>query len=73
MIYYRDEDRGFIVRMPDKGIHLEYTYDDFENWTETEYDSSYEREVWFGEGNNCLIAITEEEAKSIIASRKTKK
>lgn len=69
MIYFRDVNTGFIVRKPDEGMHLEYTYDDFSNWTQTEPDSLYEREYWLGEGNSCLFDITEEEAVAIISSR----
>ena len=69
MIYFRDVNTGFIVRKPDEGMHLECTYDDFSEWTQTEPDSSYEREYWFGEGNMCLFDITEEEAFAIISSR----
>ena len=69
MKYFRDVDTGFIVRKPDEGMHLEYTYNDFSNWTQTEPDSSYEREYWLGEGNTCLFNIAEEEAISIISSR----
>lgn len=72
MIYFRDVNTGFIVRKPDEGMHLEYTYDDFSNWTQTEPDSSYEREYWLGEGNSCLFDITEEEAVAIISSRSNK-
>ena len=72
MIYFRDVNTGFIVRKPDEGMHLEYTYDDLSNWTQTEPDSSYEREYWFGEGNSCLFDITEEEAIAIISSRSNK-
>lgn len=72
MLYFRDINTGFIVRKPDEGMHLEYTYDDFSNWTQTEPDSSYEREYWFGEGNSCLFDITEEEAIAIVSSRSNK-
>ncbi|MBQ9976277.1 MAG: hypothetical protein IJP16_07175 [Clostridia bacterium] len=72
MIYFRDANTGFIVRKPDEGMHLEYTYDDFSNWIQTEPDSSYEREYWLGEGNSCLFDITEEEAIAIISSRSNK-
>lgn len=32
-------------------------------WTKTQPNSSYEREYYFGQGNNCLFPITYEEAK----------
>lgn len=47
-------------------MYLEYTYDDFSEWTRTEPDSSYEREYWFGEGDTCLFDITEEEARAML-------
>lgn len=72
MIYFRDVNTSFIVRKPDEGMHLEYTYDDLSNWTQTEPDSLYEREYWFGEGDSCLFDITEEEAIAIISSRSNK-
>ena len=70
MKYFRDVNTDFIVRKPDESVHLEYTYDDLSEWTQTEYDSSYEQEYYFGQGNTWLFDITEEEAIDIICSRK---
>ena len=69
MKYFRDVDSGIIVRKPDEGMHLEYTYNDLLKWKQTEPNSKYEREYWLGEGNMCLFDITEKEAISIILSR----
>lgn len=68
MIYFRDVDKGYIVRKPDEGMHLEYTFKGAGGWFKTEPDSSYEREYWLGEGNTCLFNITEEEALKTISS-----
>ena len=68
MKYYRDVDRGRIVRKPEEGMHLEYIFKGATDWIKTTYNHSYEREYWFGEGNTCLFDISEEDAMSIIAS-----
>lgn len=68
MKYYRDVDTGNIVRKSENKFALEYIQKDILKWRETEADSSYEREIYLGEGNTCLFDITCEEAKKILSS-----
>lgn len=68
MKYYRDVDKGNIVRKPDEGMFLEYTFKGAKGWLRTEPDSSYEREYWLGEGNTCLFDLDEDKALAEILS-----
>lgn len=68
MKYFRDVDNGNIVRKPDEGMYLEYTFKGAKGWLKTEPDSSYEREYWLGEGNTCLFDLDEDEALAAILS-----
>lgn len=68
MKYFRDVDKGRIVRVPEEGMHLEYIFKGASDWILTEYDHPYEREYWLGEGNTCLFDISEEDALKIISS-----
>lgn len=44
MKYFRDVDKNNIVRKPDEGMFLEYTFKGAKGWIKTKPDSSYERE-----------------------------
>ena len=68
MRYFRDVDKNNIVRKPDEGMFLEYTFKGAKGWLKTEPDSSYEREYWLGEGNTCLFDLDESEALAEILS-----
>ncbi len=68
MKYFRDVDKGNIVRKPEEGMYLEYISKDNPEWTRTKPNSSYEREYWLGEGNTCLFDLSEVEAERIIQS-----
>lgn len=68
MKYFRDVDKNNIVRKPDEGMLLEYTFKGAKGWLKTEPDSSYEREYWLGEGNTCLFDLDESEALAEILS-----
>ena len=70
MKYFRDVDKGRIVRTVDDSFRLEYLSKGADSWTRTEHDHPYEREYWLGEGNCCLFDISEEEALKIINSWK---
>ena len=56
--YYRAVDRKDTIAVKTRGkMHLDvFTKGDFGR-RETEFDHSYEREICFGEGNNCLFPM----------------
>lgn len=68
MEYYEDVDTGNIVRKCSDGFCLEYRTKSSEHWIQTQPNSSYEREFWFGEGNTCLFPISEQKAIDTITS-----
>lgn len=68
MKYFRDVDKNNIVRKPDEGMFLEYTFKGAKGWLKAEPDSAYEREYWLGEGNTCLFDLDEDEALAEILS-----
>lgn len=68
MKYFRDVEKHNIVRKPDEGMFLEYTFKGAKGWIKTEPDSSYEREYWLGEGNTCLFDLDEDKALAEILS-----
>ena len=65
--YYRDVERKdtIVVKVMGK-MHLAVFSKGDSDWHETEYDSLYEREIYFGEGSCCLFSMTEEEALALL-------
>jgi hypothetical protein len=63
--YWKDYDRGTIVRNI-KGYGVEYFEKDNKTWINCGPNSNYYREIFIGEGNNCLRSITEEDVSRII-------
>ena len=47
-------------------FEFEYLRKGETKWTKLQPDNSFEREVYLGQGNNCLTKITPEEAETII-------
>ena len=67
IIYFKDIDTpDTIVRKRPEIFELEYTSKDNPSWIKTKPNSPYEREYYFGEGNNCLFRITAEEAEALL-------
>ena len=67
-VYFRDVDYpDVIVRKRREIFELEYIPKWHPIWEKTEPDSPYEREFYFGEGDNCLSPITYEEARVTLA------
>ena len=65
--YYRDVDRKDTIVVKTHGkMRLDVFTKGAADWRETEFDHSYEREAYFGEGNNCLFSMTEEEAIALL-------
>ncbi|MBQ9867745.1 MAG: hypothetical protein IJM34_12075 [Lachnospiraceae bacterium] len=58
--YYQDDNNGTILRCI--GARLERWDSVGKKWNEVYGDSSYAREIWMGQGNNCLSDISEEMA-----------
>ena len=66
-LYFKDlEMPDRIVRKRPELFELEYISKDSPVWIKTSPNSSYEREFYFGEGNNCLFRITVEEAEALL-------
>ena len=67
--YFLDSDHGkTVVRKDDDNIHLYYISEHRPHWKMTEYDHPYERELYFGQGYNCLSPISYEEAMELLVS-----
>ena len=66
--FYRDVDRKdtIVVKTQNK-MRLDVFSKGDAKWHETEFDSNYEREVYFGEGNCCLFDLKEEAALAMLA------
>lgn len=66
--YFIDLDTpNTLVRKRADMFELEFLSARHPVWTVTQKDSAYEREYYLGEGNNCLIPITREEAAEKLA------
>ena len=64
IVYYEDIDSpDTSVRKIPESFELEYISKGDPVWVKTRPNSPYERELYFGEGNNCLYNIPYEEAK----------
>ena len=63
--YWSNDDTGGVVREISP-FEFEYLRKGETEWTKLQPDNSFEREVYLGQGNNCLTKITPEEAESII-------
>lgn len=65
--YYRDVDRENTIVVKTQGrMRLDVFTKGDTDWRETQLDSAYEREVYFGEGNCCLFSLKEEEALRLL-------
>ena len=65
--YYRAVDRKDTIVVKTRGkMRLDMFAKGADGWRETEFDHAYEREIYFGEGNNCLFRMTEEEAAALL-------
>jgi hypothetical protein len=65
IVYWKDCDKGIIVRyMRDNG--LDFMDKEKKEWISCGPNSNYYREIFIGEGNNCLRSITKEEAQNIL-------
>ena len=63
--YYFDDNSGAIVRM--NGIcDTQRVHPNTAEWVSLQRDNSYMREIFIGQGNNCLTQTTEEEANKVI-------
>lgn len=66
--YYEDLDKGdVIVRKRPHVFYAEYISKNNLIWQKAEPDGNYMRELYFGQGNNCLSLISLEEAKKRLA------
>ena len=63
--YYINDDTGAIIRLYDVN-KTEIMRPNTVKWVSLQSDNSYMREIYLGQGNNCLTKITEEEADKII-------
>lgn len=63
--YWLNDDTGGVVREV-SAFEFEYLRKGETKWTKLQPDNSFEREVYLGQGNNCLTKITPEEAETII-------
>lgn len=63
--YWLNDDTGGVVREISP-FDFEYLRKGETEWIKLQPDSSFEREVYLGQGNNCLTKITPEEAETII-------
>ena len=65
--YYQDDDTGAVIRF--SGVRdFEIYRANEKRWELLPPDNSYMREVFIGQGNNCLTVITKEAAEKIIGS-----
>ena len=67
--YYINDDFGHLVRYNwtlNKSETLRKTET---KWVELPRDNSYEREIFLGQGNNCLTKLTAEEVLDILNRR----
>lgn len=66
--YYEDVDRGdVIVRKRPYVFQAEFISINSPVWKKEHPDGSYMRELYLGQGNNCLFSITQEEAQKRLA------
>lgn len=68
MKYYINDDYGHLVRLTDI-CTIETLRVSESEWVELPPDSSYMREIFLGQGNNCLTPITLEKAAQIMEER----
>lgn len=61
--YYEDTDKDVIVRKRPYVYNAEYISKNNLIWQKAEADGNYMRELYFGQGNDCLSLISLEEAK----------
>ena len=65
--YYQDDDTGAVIRFSGvRGFEIYRTNE--KRWDLLPPDNSYMREVFVGQGNNCLTVITKEAAEKIVGS-----
>ena len=65
--YFQDDDTGAVVRLKNHNIEI-YRANE-ERWEILPPDNSYMREIFIGQGNNCLTSISKEIAERIINAR----
>jgi len=63
--YYSDDDNPNIVIRYTEPVAFHVLRPNDTDWFELPLDSSYMREVFIGQGNNCMTEITMQEAKKI--------
>lgn len=68
IIYFENADReDTVIRKRPEMFELEVISPRHSGWTKTGPNSSYERELYLGQGNCCMFPITYEEAKKKLA------
>ena len=65
MKYYSNDDTGAIIRLHINS-KMEIMRPHTNQWDTLLPDNSYMREIFLGQGNNCLTQITEEAANEVI-------
>ena len=65
--YYQNDDTGAVIRFSGARDFEIYRINE-KRWELLPPDNSYMREVFIGQGNNCLTVITKEVAEKIIGS-----
>jgi len=63
ILYYQNDKYGSVVRLKNHNIEI-YRAND-KRWEILPPDNSYMREIFLGQGNNCLTQITKEQAMEI--------
>ena len=67
--YYIDDDTGAVVKL-NKKHNIEVFRVNAKKWEVLPPDSSYMREIFLGQGNNCLSKIDKETAERIIKGKR---
>lgn len=60
--YYKDDDYPIVIRYTKPVTFHVFRIGD-KKWFELPLDNSYQRELFIGQGNNCMTEISEKEAK----------
>ena len=68
--YYQDDDTGAVIRFSGARDFEIYRANE-KRWELLPPDNSYMREVFIGQGNNCLTVITKEAAEKIMNESKS--
>ena len=63
--YYQNDDTGAVIRFSGVSDFEIYRVNE-KRWVLLPPDNSYMREVFIGQGNNCLTVITKEAAEKIV-------